>query len=58
MVGVFNDHVFHDPMKIALSMRIVVPTAFLISFSLLWWGRKALREALALTGTAPRVVVA
>jgi MFS family permease len=39
LVGFLTDRVFHDPMKIALSMRIVLPAAFLIAASLLWAGR-------------------
>lgn len=47
LVGVLNDHVFHDPMKIGESMRIVLPTAFLIAAGLLSWGRGAVRHAVA-----------
>jgi hypothetical protein len=47
LVGVLNDHVFHDPMKIGESMRIVLPTSFLIAAGLLSWGRGAVRRAVA-----------
>jgi MFS family permease len=31
LIGIFNDHVFRDPAQIAISMRIVVPAAFLLA---------------------------
>jgi MFS family permease len=46
MIGVLNDHVFHDPAKIALSMRIVLPTTFAIAALALLGGRGAFRRAL------------
>jgi hypothetical protein len=31
LVGVLNDHVFRDPAQIAISLRLVVPSAFLLA---------------------------
>jgi MFS family permease len=31
LIGIFNDHVFRDPAQIAISLRIVVPAAFLLA---------------------------
>lgn len=45
MVGVLNDHVFHDPSQIALSMRIAPPLAFLIAACALLGGRAAVGRA-------------
>jgi MFS family permease len=46
MVGVLNDHVFHDPSRIALSMRLVLPLAFGGAAVVLSWGRSAVREVM------------
>jgi MFS family permease len=31
LVGILNDHVFRDPAEIAISLRVVVPSAFLLA---------------------------
>jgi MFS family permease len=46
-VGILNDHVFHDPSRIALSMRLIVPLAFAGAAGVLSWGRSAVREVVA-----------
>lgn len=45
LVGIFNDHVFGDPAQIALSLRFVVPTAFLLAAFTLWSVLPAYRQA-------------
>ncbi len=47
LVGVLNDHVFKDPAEIATSLRIVVPSAFLLAAVTLWHVLPAYRRALA-----------
>jgi MFS family permease len=47
LVGILNDHVFRDPAQIALSLRFVVPTAFLLAAVTLWSVLPAYRQALA-----------
>jgi len=47
LVGVLNDHVFKDPAEIATSLRIVVPSAFLLAAVTLWYVLPAYRRALA-----------
>jgi MFS family permease len=47
LVGVFNDHVFQDPAQIALSLRCVVPSAFLLAAVTLWKVLPAYRQAIA-----------
>ncbi len=47
LVGVLNDHVFKDPVEIATSLRIVVPSAFLLAAVTLWHVLPAYRQALA-----------
>jgi MFS family permease len=47
LVGVFNDHVFRDPAQIALSLRFVVPSAFLLAAVTLWKVLPAYRQAIA-----------
>jgi hypothetical protein len=44
---VLNDHVFKDPAEIATSLRIVVPSAFLLAAVTLWYVLPAYRRALA-----------
>jgi MFS family permease len=46
LVGVLNDHVFRDPAQIATSLRIVVPSAFLLAALTLWYVSPAYRRAL------------
>lgn len=46
MIGVLNDHVFMDPSKIALSMRVVLPVSFAIATLALLGGRGMFRRAL------------
>jgi len=45
LVGIFNDHVFHNPARIALSLRLVVPSAFLLGALTLWNVLPAYRHA-------------
>jgi MFS family permease len=52
VVGVLNDHVFHDPSRIALSMRLVLPLAFAGAAGVLSWGRPAVREVMPPKGGA------
>lgn len=47
LVGVLNDRVFHDPMMIATSIRIVAPTAFAAAAVVLLWGLRPYGQALA-----------
>jgi MFS family permease len=47
LVGIFNDHVFKDPAQIATSLRVVVPSAFLLAALTLWYVSPAYRQALA-----------
>ena len=47
LVGVLNDHVFKDPAQIATSLRVVVPSAFLLAALTLWHVLPAYRRALA-----------
>jgi MFS family permease len=47
LVGVLNDHVFRDPDRIATSLRIVAPSAFLLAAVTLWHVLPAYRRALA-----------
>jgi MFS family permease len=47
LVGIFNDHVFQDPAQIALSLRIVVPSACLLAAFTLWKMLPAYRQAIA-----------
>ncbi len=43
-VGLLNNHVFHDPNAIGLSMRIVVPSAFALAAVSLALGRRPFRS--------------
>jgi len=47
LVGILNDHVFRDPAQIATSLRIVVPSAFLLAALTLRRVLPAYRTALA-----------
>jgi hypothetical protein len=47
LVGILNDHVFKDPARIATSLRVVVPSAFLLAALTLWRVLPAYRLALA-----------
>jgi MFS family permease len=47
LVGLLNDHVFKDPSQIAMSLRIVVPSAFLLAALTLWHVLPEYRQALA-----------
>jgi MFS family permease len=47
LVGILNDHVFKDPGQIAMSLRIVAPSAFLLAAITLWHVLPAYRRALA-----------
>jgi MFS family permease len=47
LVGVLNDRVFKEPAQIAMSLRIVVPSAFLLAALTLWHVLPAYRRALA-----------
>jgi MFS family permease len=47
LVGVLNDHVFKEPAQIAMSLRVVVPSAFLLAALTLWHVLPAYRRALA-----------
>ncbi len=51
LVGVLNDRVFHDPMMIAVSIRIVAPTAFGVAALVLLWGLRPYRQALVLAAS-------
>ena len=53
VVGLLNDHVFHDPQRINISLRIVVPASFLIAALLLWSGRKSVNIVLS---KSPRAI--
>jgi MFS family permease len=46
LVGVLNDHVFKEPAQIAMSLRVVVPSAFLLAALTLWHVLPAYRRAL------------
>jgi MFS family permease len=50
LVGIFNDHVFRDGAQIAISMRLVVPSAFLLAGLTLWHVLPAYRKAVAAPG--------
>jgi MFS family permease len=47
LVGVLNDHVFRDPTQIAISLRLVVPAAFLLAALTLRYMLPAYRLAVA-----------
>jgi MFS family permease len=47
LVGILNDHVFREPAQIALSLRVVAPSAFLLAALTLWYVLPAYRQALA-----------
>jgi len=47
LVGLLNDHVFRDPAQIAMSLRAVVPSAFLLAAITLWHVLPAYRRAVA-----------
>jgi MFS family permease len=47
LVGILNDHVFRDPAQIAMSLRVVVPSAFLLAALTLLYVLPAYRQALA-----------
>jgi MFS family permease len=47
LVGILNDHVFREPAQIAISLRVVAPTAFLLAALTLWYVLPAYRRALA-----------
>jgi MFS family permease len=47
LIGILNDHVFKDPAQIATSLRVVVPSAFLLAALTLWHVLPAYRRALA-----------
>jgi MFS family permease len=47
LVGVLNDHVFKEPAQIAMSLRVVVPSAFLLAALTLWHVLPAYRRSLA-----------
>lgn len=47
LVGALNDHLFHDPMRLADSLRIVLPAAFCLGILILWRGLRPHREAVA-----------
>jgi MFS family permease len=47
LVGVLNDHVFRDPTQIAISLRLVVPSAFLLAALTLRYMLPAYRLAVA-----------
>jgi MFS family permease len=47
LVGILNDHVFRDPAEIAISLRVVSPSAFLLAALTLWLVLPAYRLALA-----------
>jgi MFS family permease len=54
LVGVLNDHVFKEPAEIATSLRIVVPSAFLLAAVTLWYVLPAYRRALPAAADTPR----
>jgi len=45
MIGVLNDHVFQDPSKINLSLRVVLPVSFAVAALMLLAGRGVFRRA-------------
>lgn len=45
LVGLLNDHLFHNPMMIAQSLRLVAPTAFAVAAIILLLGLKPYRAA-------------
>ena len=47
LVGILNDRVFRDPAEIAISLRVVAPSAFLLAALTLWLILPAYRLALA-----------
>jgi MFS family permease len=47
LVGILNDRVFRAPAQIAMSLRVVVPSAFLLAALTLWYVLPAYRQALA-----------
>jgi MFS family permease len=47
LVGILNDRVFRDPAEIAISLRVVAPSAFLLAALTLWLVLPAYRLALA-----------
>jgi MFS family permease len=47
LVGILTDHVFRDPAQIAISLRVVAPSAFLLAALTLWLVLPAYRLALA-----------
>lgn len=58
LVGLLNDHVFHDKAMLAISVRCVAPIAFLAGATILLFGLKPFRVATAhllrpQRGTAP-----
>lgn len=46
LVGFLNDHVFHNPHMIGVSIRLVAPTAFVVAGFVLWAGLRPYRKAL------------
>jgi hypothetical protein len=46
LIGILNDHVFREPAQIAISLRVVVPTAFLLAALTLRYALPAYRRAL------------
>jgi MFS family permease len=46
LVGILNDHVFREPAQIAMSLRAVAPSAFLLAALTLWYVLPAYRRAL------------
>ncbi|MEC4592141.1 MFS transporter [Nitrospirillum amazonense] len=48
LVGVLNDHVFHDPMMIGRSIAIVAPGGFAVAALILAAGRRSYRSTLSL----------
>lgn len=49
LVGLVNDHVFHDPNMIAISVRCVAPIAFIAAAAILISGMRSYRAAVATT---------
>ena len=47
LIGILNDRVFRDPAEIAISLRVVAPSAFLLAALTLWLVLPAYRLALA-----------
>ena len=47
LVGILNDHIFHDPMMIAVSLRIVAPCAFGLAAVILLIGLRPYRLVVA-----------